>query len=189
MKGISASVGKNGVNRKVDVDVVQKLLKDRGLYSGKVDGICGPKSIGAIQAFQKKFMHHPDGLVEPGGMTWKKLTTRGTAPLPVSPAVAGQWAGDSSRWPLEKKLRSLNSTFRAQVETVLEKLRSRGFQPKLFYAWRSVAVQLELFNKGNSKVRFSFHNAQLPDGTPNSYAADIVDERWGWGVEAERNGF
>ncbi|BBA33140.1 peptidoglycan-binding domain-containing protein [Methylocaldum marinum] len=38
-------------------------------------------------------------------------------------------------------------------------------------------------------MKFSFHNAQLPDGTPNSYAADIVDERWGWSNDAEKNGF
>jgi peptidoglycan L-alanyl-D-glutamate endopeptidase CwlK len=38
-------------------------------------------------------------------------------------------------------------------------------------------------------VRFSFHNAQRPDGTPNAYAADIVDERWGWEPAAEENGY
>lgn len=27
------------------------------------------------------------------------------------------------------------------------------------------------------------------DGTPNSYAADIIDKRWAWGKEAKTNGF
>ena len=43
--------------------------------------------------------------------------------------------------------------------------------------------------KGRSKVRFSFHNAQKKDGTPNAYAVDVIDRRWGWGDEAEAKGF
>jgi peptidoglycan L-alanyl-D-glutamate endopeptidase CwlK len=76
-----------------------------------------------------------------------------------------------------------------KVVAVLEALNRRGFQPKVFFAWRSVAVQLEIFKKGNTKVKFSFHNAQKRDGTPNAYAADIVDSRWGWGAKAATEGF
>ncbi len=50
-------------------------------------------------------------------------------------------------------------------------------------------MQQRLFAEGKSKVKFSFHNSQLPDGTPYSYAADIVDKRWGWDDAAETNGF
>ena len=50
-------------------------------------------------------------------------------------------------------------------------------------------MQRRLFEAGNSRVRFSFHNAQLKIGTPNAYAIDIIDRRWAWGVGAERNHF
>jgi len=99
------------------------------------------------------------------------------------------WSGDSARWPQDKKLESLDTSFRKKTRAVLKALEERGFQPKIFYGWRSVSVQQKLYEKGWTKVRFSFHNAQKPDGTPNSYAADIIDKRWGWKKEAEMNGF
>ncbi|MBX9584879.1 MAG: M15 family metallopeptidase [Gemmataceae bacterium] len=97
--------------------------------------------------------------------------------------------GDSSRWTQDKKLRSLNPLFRAKVGAVLARLRKRGFQPSVFYGWRSVAVQRELDRLRRTKVTFSSHNAQRKDGTANAYAADIVDARWGWAPAAKANGF
>jgi hypothetical protein len=101
----------------------------------------------------------------------------------------GEWGGESSMWPQDKKIRSMHPNLRPMVTAVLDRLRERGFRPRIFYGWRSVAVQRQLKARGASQVDFSFHNAQLRDGTPNSYAADIVDERWNWGSEAEANGF
>ncbi len=110
------------------------------------------------------------------------------SPQPVKTDLS-QWTGDSAHWTQEKKSRSMNPLLRPKVQAVIKALQARGFQPKIFYGWRSVAVQLDLYKKGNSKVKFSFHNAQLPDGTPNSYAADIIDSRYGWSSEAETSGF
>ncbi len=119
------------------------------------------------------------------------LKTTSTERLTVSEIDRStpDWSGDSSRWPQEKKLLSLHESFRPKVEAVLASLREDGFQPHIVYAWRSIAVQLGLVACGKSKVRFSFHNAQMPDGTPASYAADIVDSRWLWTPAAESNGF
>jgi len=50
-------------------------------------------------------------------------------------------------------------------------------------------VQADLVARGHSKVRFSFHNAQKKNGTPNAYAVDIIDSRWAWSDAAEANGF
>ena len=116
------------------------------------------------------------------GATWDKLTV-------IVGAAKSDWSGDSSQWTQEKKLLSLDPLFRPKVQSVLTTLTAQGFQPKIFFGWRSVAVQHELFLKSRTKVQFSFHNAQKPDGTPNAYAADIVDVRWGWEKEAEENGF
>lgn len=187
--GISASVGRNGVNRRQDVTVVQRLLKQRGFDPGFADGICGTRTIAAIIACQQRFLPRPDGLVEVNGATWRQLNVSGPSAPPQPAHPSGHWSGDSSRWPEAKKLESLNPQFRSKVVSVLAKLRGRGFQPKVFFGWRSVQVQQELVRLGRSTVRFSFHNAQRPDGTPNAYAADIVDQRWGWNPPAEANGF
>ena len=61
--------------------------------------------------------------------------------------------------------------------------------PTVFYGWRSEAVQLDLYNKKRSKVKFSFHNATQSNGVPNAYAADIIDSRYAWNDKPETKAF
>lgn len=70
---ISRSVGAGGVNRWADVRTVQTLLNENGNDCGTVDGRVGPKTIGAIRAFQGGFLSKPDGRVDVGGTTWRNL--------------------------------------------------------------------------------------------------------------------
>lgn len=207
MAMISSGVGFGGANRRMDVMTVQQLLKAKGYDPGPIDGICGARTIDAIRRLQGGLMARPDGLISPGLQTWQRLNGAGGASsggarsptpgglpggkaAPPAPAtVAANWSGDPARWPQEQKLRSLTAALRPKVEMVLAALVQRQFQPTIFYGWRSVAVQLELYKAGNSQVQFSFHNAQKPDGTPNSYAADIIDSRYAWNKEAESSGF
>jgi peptidoglycan L-alanyl-D-glutamate endopeptidase CwlK len=133
-------------------------------------------------------MREPDGRVDPGGRTLQELNLA-AAKRTKAPDESARWTGDSSRWSQEKKLKSMNSQFAAKVVCVIAALKKKGFSPTIFFGWRSVQVQLELVKKGNSTVKFSFHNAQMKDGTPNAYAADIIDSRWAWGSAAEKNGF
>jgi peptidoglycan L-alanyl-D-glutamate endopeptidase CwlK len=187
---IRRSVGKDGRNDPEDTGTVQMLLKKAGVYPWKVDQQCGPKTVAAILEFQKSIMKSPDGLVEPGGFTWRNLSNPKGQPLNLTPPTTkAEWSGDSAKWTQDKKLQSMNPELRPKVVKVLEKLTEKGFQPKIFFGWRSVAVQLELYENKKSKVKFSFHNAQTKEGIPNSYAADIIDKRWAWGVEAKTNGF
>jgi len=186
MNVLLGSVGFLGLNLSEDVMTVQRLLREKGYDPGPVDGVCGAKTIAAIRKFQGGFLKAPDGLIEPAGKTWTKLSS--TTEVVTTPTLA-YWSGDSSRWPEEKKVQSMHPRLQPKVKNVLAALKKRGFQPKVFYGWRSVAVQLEIFKKGHSKVKFSFHNAQRPDGTPNAYAADIIDSRYGWESGAETSGF
>jgi hypothetical protein len=76
---ISASVGRNGVNRSDDVSTIQQLINDHlpaSLQPLKVDGNCGDLTIGAIEDVQSQNlrMNHPDGRVDPGGDTFRFLT-------------------------------------------------------------------------------------------------------------------
>jgi peptidoglycan L-alanyl-D-glutamate endopeptidase CwlK len=182
MPSLSKSVGQGGQNVPADVKTVQALLRGRG-FDATDSGTCDAATIAAIRAFQAGFMTSPDGLIEPGRRSWQQLLGANVGATPT------EWQGDSAQWPQEKKLRSMKPEMAAKVRVVLDRLAARGFQPKIFYGWRSVAVQAQLFAEGKSKVRFSFHNAQLPDGTPGSYAADIIDARYAWTAQAESSGF
>ena len=183
---ITFRVGDKAQNIRQDVMLVQTLLKSKGYDPGPIDGICGRNTVKAIRAFQSTFLKNPDGVVEPNRKTWLKLSS--TNSISTKPNLI-RWDGDSTQWSQDKKLQSMTPNLRPKVEAVLEALKQRAFNPTIFYGWRSVAVQLQLYNKGNSKVKFSFHNAQEPDGTPNSYAADIIDSRYGWSTQADTSGF
>ena len=182
---ITFRVGDKGQNLRQDVLIVQILLKTKGYNPGPIDGICGQETNEAIRKFQSTFLKKPDGIVEPNRATWLKLSSISSVPIPN----LMQWSGDSAQWPQEKKLLSMTPDLRPKVNAVLGALKKRGFNPTVFYGWRSIAVQLQLYSQGNSIVKFSFHNAQKPDGTPNSYAADIIDSRYGWLKQADTSGF
>ena len=76
---LSASVGKGGKNKPEDTKVVQELLNDFTKKGGfkrlDVDGLIGPKTIGAIKSFQQNVvgMKRGDGRVDPGGETMAAL--------------------------------------------------------------------------------------------------------------------
>jgi peptidoglycan hydrolase-like protein with peptidoglycan-binding domain len=74
---ISQSVGKDGKNIKKEVKYVQALLnvwrEQKRLPLLIVDGIVGPKTTAAIEAFQRAETGVPDGRVDPKGQTIRKL--------------------------------------------------------------------------------------------------------------------
>ena len=190
MTTISASVGEGGDNREADVRAVQKLLAGAGHDPKGIDGRYGNNTRDAIIAFQRSFMASPDGRIDPGGGTLRRLDQAqagAPAPAPAAPAAPSgggaaftDWSGDSSQWPQEKKLASLEPGFRAKIERVIAKLKAEGFQPRIVFGWRSTKVQAKLKAEGKSKISFSFHCAQHPDGRPNAWAVDLVDTRWAW---------
>lgn len=80
----------------------------------------------------------------------------------------------------KKQLAELHPAMHPKVAAVLKDLAGHGWLPYIADAWRSPDEQLRKFKVGHSKVRWGFHNATAPDGTPEALAADIVDARWGW---------
>jgi peptidoglycan hydrolase-like protein with peptidoglycan-binding domain len=190
---IHQSVGFGGANQSRDVRKIQFFLNlNEALPRLVKDGFCGPKTIASIRNFQSRFMLTPDARVDPCGRTIMELNK---AELSKSETANKQkvrssyWEGDSSRWSHKKKLDSLNPGFKEKVKEMVEELQHRQFRPKIFFAWRSVEVQLELYRKKRTKVKFSFHNSQKPDGRPYAYAVDVIDRRWAWGAAAQANGF
>jgi peptidoglycan hydrolase-like protein with peptidoglycan-binding domain len=73
MSALTDSVGRNGANLKQDVLRVQMLLREAGQDPGPLDGVCGSQTISAIRKFQSQFFPGADGLVDPEGVTWRRL--------------------------------------------------------------------------------------------------------------------
>lgn len=68
------SVGSGGQNRPNDVKAIQQRLQELDLFDSDVDGECDSDLIHAIKAFQKTIgFTQPDGRVDPGGTTLRKL--------------------------------------------------------------------------------------------------------------------
>lgn len=93
-KWISGAVGRGSFNTSAkDVLTIQYLLNCVPAGSGGpqpelvMDGICGPKTIGAIEGFQKAHLGRADGRVDPGGIT--HLTLQGYDPAPNQPLGHG----------------------------------------------------------------------------------------------------
>jgi hypothetical protein len=86
-KTITGSVGRGGKNYPPsDVMTVQYLLNCVPATQGgptrelAVDGAAGPRTIAAIEGFQRKLGGFADGRVDPGGATLRALQTRDPYP-------------------------------------------------------------------------------------------------------------
>lgn len=75
---ITKSVGLRGINQHADVELVQELLNEVLDSPIDVDGACGKQTIGAIKKYQREALHFsdPDGLINPGKITWRNLIKR-----------------------------------------------------------------------------------------------------------------
>ena len=95
---LSAPVGRAATNRRADVLVVQRLLLARGYaLQGGDDGDCGQHTIDAIRNFQSEFLRQPDGVVDPGGTTWRHLSANFSGQTDVQPP-----AGDIILTPMPR---------------------------------------------------------------------------------------
>jgi len=75
---ISGSVGHKGINKYLDVSLIQTMLNDTNLSPMtllNIDGKCGKATIAQIKEFQHRCINmlNPDGRVDPHGGTLRKL--------------------------------------------------------------------------------------------------------------------
>jgi len=199
MRGITVSLSANQVGGAIPPGTFVKVKYKNILLATKPQIVEIGEKIFDIKNSQapppgNKFIlgtaHGPAGIMGSGGTDPKTGKPYGGP----TPDVPQGWTGDSARWPQSKKLDSLADAFRPKAQNVIQALSNRqgtdgeNFQPKIFFGWRSEEVQRELYEKGTSKVLFSFHNATL-GGQPNAYAVDIIDKRHGWADSAAAIGF
>ena len=77
---LSNAVGTGAANAAADARTIQRLLVraaeltgDPRLHPGPVDGVVGDGTEGAIARMQRRAGLRPDGRVDPGGYTWRRL--------------------------------------------------------------------------------------------------------------------
>ncbi len=92
---LSGSVGKGGRNANDDVKTVQNLLVKAG-HKIAVDGLIGPKTIGAITSFQNSNQLEGSGLVNPDDETWTRLKGGGSTAQSADGAEAGSGSGSAT---------------------------------------------------------------------------------------------
>jgi peptidoglycan/xylan/chitin deacetylase (PgdA/CDA1 family) len=97
---LTGSVGENGKNRSDDVRTVYALFNKLLSVQLEVSDACSADLIQAIRAFQQGFMSWPDGRIDAGGRTWRKLTaaakTQETPKTEITGSV-GQGGGNQAR--------------------------------------------------------------------------------------------
>lgn len=67
-------------------------------------------------------------------------------------------------------------SFAERVGKVIDDMEAENFRPRIQDGYRTPADQLRAFEKGNSLVKFGFHNVTAKDGTPQSLAVDLIDD-------------
>lgn len=122
---LSGSVGFGGMNKAPDVLLVQRLLNGTPFSKGGPapalvpDGLCGPKTCGAISRFQNVNLGFNDGRIDVGGMTITALLslleslgllaqllgTPGGIALPTVPGSPTPGGGAPGLSPLRSEIR------------------------------------------------------------------------------------
>lgn len=76
----------------------------------------------------------------------------------------------------QERLTECFPKFAEGVKAVIEDMEGQGFRPRIQDAHRTIADQLIAFNKGNSKVKFGFHNVTGAAGKAEALAVDLLDD-------------
>lgn len=135
LKKISGKVGRGASNNASDVKTVQTLLNrftsQAGFSKLKEDGLFGPRTEAALQAFQRKVMKtsSPKKVIEPGGDVLKHLNARVRDLKNLS---GRKWFDNNQRnYPTSRSLSDLESGFQRKV---------RSFKAALEYAGATVTI-------------------------------------------------
>jgi hypothetical protein len=147
MTEIVKSVGQGGDNDAADVRIVQTMLNQiRGLLGADmlpVSGDCTAETIGVIKNFQFRLANllKPDGKIDAGGRSWKRLAALAAAPtaslkpaaVPSPPQLetdrlSGKtwWTANQARFPNSDSLDLLDPVFQTKAKSFVAALKTAG---------------------------------------------------------------
>jgi len=175
MTTLLKSVGDQGANQPDDVRTVQGLLNAQAAalkfallpISGTVDAA----TLAAIRLVQSKLMQMPapDGLISPGGGTWRTLIA-GRA------AGAAWWQANQARFPNSTALADLDPAFGPKAIAFIQALRNAG-----------ATVNISATRRSKVRAYLMHHSWDIAHGLER--AAEVPDEPgcdiiWDHGDEA-----
>jgi len=157
MAEIANSVGHGGDNDPADVTTVQTMLNRvsglLGTTAFPVTGICDPATIERIKQFQFRLANilKPDGRIDAGGRSWKKLASFAAGPAPDAGIVrrinavpdaarlSGRtwWTANQARYPNSASLDDLDPDFGARARSFSNALKAAGASVKVSATRRS----------------------------------------------------
>jgi hypothetical protein len=76
----------------------------------------------------------------------------------------------------QQRLTECFPAYAQKLEAVIRDMEAEGFRPRIQDAHRTIEDQLIAFKKGNSQVKFGFHNVTGKNGKPESLAVDLLDD-------------
>lgn len=80
-----------------------------------------------------------------------------------------------------QRVQKMHPWMRDNILAIIADLEAAGWQPIIDSGvYRTPAEQAQKVAQGYSKIYYSYHNVTGANGTPESLAADIVDERYQW---------
>lgn len=146
MTAIAKSVGQGGDNDPADVRTVQTMLNAiselLGIAPLPVTGVSDAATIAAIRQFQFRLANilKPDGRIDAGGRSWKKLAVLAAAPatVPATPArlrpvadadrLSGAiwFTANQARYPNSNSLDDLDPDFRVKAQAFIAALKAAG---------------------------------------------------------------
>ena len=89
----------------------------------------------------------------------------------------------------EREMASLNPAFKSFVQFVIDQMINKGWQAFVWQGKTRTEEQAKANVKKKTGIRLSWHRPDviglLGDQVVQLYAADIVDERWGWEGQAK----
>jgi peptidoglycan hydrolase-like protein with peptidoglycan-binding domain len=135
LKKISGKVGRGAPNNSSDVKTVQTLLNkftsQAGFSKLKEDGLLGPRTEAALQAFQRKVMNasSPKKVIEPGGDVLKHLNARIRDLKNLS---GSKWFDNNqNKYPTSKSLSDLEPGIQRKVRSFVSAMRYAGATVKI----------------------------------------------------------
>ncbi len=194
MVSISQPVGRgvSNLNRN-DATLIQKLLNQHRLKTAqplREDGVVGPKTIAAIEEFQKRVVRlsNPDGRVDPGGATFRALTNNNSSPSGPS-APAGQatvvYKDSLSSWErivdpyCFNVIKMVMSNAGCSKGVISSTIRTPEEQVDIMYknAKASLSGQYDLYgSNGDAVLKIYENNKQKPEAEVKKLMVDKVKD-------------
>uniref|UniRef100_UPI0040563BC0 polysaccharide deacetylase family protein n=1 Tax=Candidatus Electronema sp. TaxID=2698783 RepID=UPI0040563BC0 len=156
---LAGSVGRNGKNFPSDVRLIFALFNKILPAPLAVGDQCSAELIKAIFDFQKSFLSRPDGRIDVGGTTWRKLNTAaaGQAPLLLS--------FDDGPAPT------------AALHSILNTLDAAGVKAEFYVLGKEVdsfpAAAKEIVQRGHRLQNHSYSHANLASASEAAVRSEL----------------